>query len=112
MTSLEKHKQITSQDNEKLQLIDNSTTRLFDNLNNLQTTTFGHLITNKSNLSFQNNYFLQCNATAADSSQSNVSRLYILKKQKALFQNFVTIFENGQVIMFKISSRKTRPNQK
>ena len=32
MTSLEKHKQITSQDNEKLQLIDNST-RLFVNLN-------------------------------------------------------------------------------
>ena len=31
-------------------------------------------------LSFQKNYFLQCNATAAGSSQSNVSRAYILKK--------------------------------
>ena len=53
MTSLEKHKQITSQDNEKLQLIDNSTTRLFDNLNNLQTTTFGHLITNNNSYLFK-----------------------------------------------------------
>ena len=29
---------------------------------------------------FQKNYFLQWNATAAGSSQSNISRLYILKK--------------------------------
>ena len=29
----------------------------------------------KQPLSFQKNYFLQCNATAAGSSQSNVSRL-------------------------------------
>ena len=35
----------------------------------------------KTHLSFQKNYFLQCNATAAGSSQSNVSRVYILKKQ-------------------------------
>ena len=32
-------------------------------------------------MSFQKNYFLQWNATAAGSSQSNISRLYILKKQ-------------------------------
>ena len=32
-------------------------------------------------LFLQKNYFLQWNATAAGSSQSNISRLYILKKQ-------------------------------
>ena len=56
-------------------------------------------------LSFQKNYFLQCNATAADSSQSNVSRVYFLKKQtkkptqSTKFEKWSAIHQSTKLIL-------------
>ena len=50
---------------------------------------------------FQKNYFLQWNATAAGSSQSNISRLYFLKKTKK------NIFQHSKA---KVSATETTDN--
>ena len=55
---------------------------------------------------FQKNYFLQWNTTAADSSQSNISRLYILKKHS--YQNYTQeIFELPLIIRNQSSPQKS-----
>ena len=84
---------------QKIQLFDN-----LNNYNNLSESTFNVCL-------FQKNYFLQWNAAAAGSSQSNVSRLYFLKKTNENIKQLKTDSRNTTLLFDNLKQTAVNSQQ-